>query len=107
MTVLRMKRGDTLTIDFDASDSIAGATVTFTAKARIADTTPVFSGSTVDGRVVVTDAAAGTGTVTIPPSETTGFTRPRSLYWDIQLSNPGQAKTIDEGMLFITLDVTT
>ncbi len=115
MTVLRMRQGDTLTLDVgpvvDAAgvvQNITGATIRFTAKERIADldAAALLAGSTADGRVVITDAPGGLARVTIPAalSNTLGG---RVLVWDVQLSLPtGLVKTLDDGTLIIGRDVT-
>lgn len=114
MTVLRMKQGDTLTLDVgpvrDAAgvvQDITGSTLRFTAKARLADADAdaLLTGSTGDGRIVLVDPVAGMARVTIPAELTTGLGR-RVLVWDVQLSQPGLVRTLDEGTLIVSVDVT-
>jgi hypothetical protein len=46
--------------------------------------------------------------VTILPADTSGFTGPRTLLWDIQMTDNATSakKTLDEGKLYVKPDVT-
>ncbi len=119
MTKLKLKRGDTLDLtvgpllsDLGVAQSLTGSTVRFTAKDRLddADGAAVLTGSTADGRITLPDQTGplkGYAYVSIPPAATDGFTTDRVLHWDVQASQPtGRKTTLDEGLLYVTRDVT-
>jgi len=113
MTTLRLVRGDTLALDLavlkpdGTPQPISGSTIRFTAKARHSDldAAAILAGSTVDGKVVITDAPGGLAEVTIPAAETAPVA-PQSLYWDVQITAGTITRTLDSGLLIIEPDVT-
>lgn len=115
MSDLTVKRGDTITLAVAAKkgdgtpQSLAGKTLAFTAKDRIddLDAAAVISKSIGSG-IVVDDAALGLAMVTIPPADTSSFAGPRTLLWDIQMTDnaTGAKITLDEGKLIVRPDVT-
>jgi hypothetical protein len=108
-----MKRGDTLDLSVgpvldenQQRQNLAGSTVRFTAKDRIADA-DVAAVITGTGTIPTqTGDDLGRARVVIPPAATSGFTAKRVLHWDVQLSNPAETKTLDGGLLYVDLDVT-
>lgn len=116
MTTLKVDRGDTIELVVgpvvDASGAVqdlTGATFRFTAKDRKDDddAAAIITASTGDGRITVPDPATGMAYVTIPAPTTAAFAADRTLYWDVQVSQPGgRVKTLDSGLLYVTRDVT-
>lgn len=114
MTDLRVQRGDSIKLALgpihDAQgnvQNITGATIRFTAKAKLADpdNAAVISGST-PGTITIPVGTDGRAYVNIPGSATSGFTRDRVLHWDVQLFSGGDTVTIDSGLLYVKRDVT-
>jgi hypothetical protein len=118
MTDHRIKRGDSIEFDVgpvlkaDGSvQDITGLRLRFTAKDRLddLDAAAIIVGSTIDGRITITDGPGGYAHVEIPPSATSAFTTDRALHWDIQIAEPvadGTTKTLDSGKLIVERDVT-
>lgn len=114
MADLTVKRGDTTTLSVAAkkgdgtAQTLVGKLLTFTAKDSLADPDPGVFQKTIGAGIVVDNAAGGLATVTIAPSDTSGFTGPRTLLWDIQMTDQvtGDKKTLDEGKLYVRPDVT-
>ena len=115
MSDLRVKRGDSIKLalgpildQYGNVQNITGATIRFTAKAKLSDldAAAVITGSTADGRVTIPSGADGRAYVNIPGTATAGFTRDRVLHWDVQLFSGGDTVTIDEGVLYVKRDVT-
>ena len=111
---LTVKRGDTITLAVAAKkadgtvQSLTGKSLMFTAKDRIGDADPGVLQKSIGAGIVVDDAANGLATVTILPADTSGFTGPRTLLWDIQMTDNATSakKTLDEGKLYVKPDVT-
>lgn len=110
MSDLRVKRGDTIRLVIgpiltsDGSvQNITGYTITFTAKDRVADADP----GAFQSVGTVTDGPGGMGLVIVPKTATSSFLTDRVFHWDVQIVDPsGATKTIDEGKLYVTRDVT-
>jgi hypothetical protein len=117
VSVLRLKRGDTLqlavgpVLKADGSvQDITGHTLRFSAKDRSTDldNAAILSGAIGSG-ITITNGPAGlalvviaTAAVTVPTN--TGF---RVLLWDVQIADPaGVTRTLDSGKLIIERDVT-
>jgi hypothetical protein len=111
---LTVKRGDTITLAIAAkkadgtAQSLVGKTLIFTAKDRLSDADPGVFQKAIGSGIVVDNAAGGLATVTIAPADTSGFTGPRTLLWDIQMTDQATSdkKTLDEGKLYVRPDVT-
>jgi hypothetical protein len=111
---LRVKRGDKIVLSIAAKkadgtpQSLTGATLTFTAKDRLTDADPGVIQKTTGGGITIDDAANGLASVTILPADTSGFTGPRTLLWDVQMDVAafGDKKTLDSGKLYVLPDVT-
>lgn len=116
MTDLRIRRGDTAALSIVAvqadgvtPQSLIGATLKFTAKAKHEDTdaAAVIAKSSPASGITIDNAAGGLATVTLAAGDTSGFTGPRTLQWDVQMSTgAGLVKTLDEGLLFVVPDIT-
>lgn len=116
MTDLRVKRGDSTTIAIAAKkrdgvtpQPLTGMTLRFTAKAHRedGDGSAVISKWSPSGGITIDDAILGLATVTLAPSDTSGFTGPRTLYWDVQMSDgAGSVKTLADGLLYVLPDIT-
>lgn len=115
MTDLRAKRGDTITLAIAAkkadgtAQTLVGKLLTFTAKDRLADLdAAAIISKSIGAGITVDNAAGGLATVTLSPADTAGFTGPRTLLWDIQMTDTvtGDKKTLDEGKLYVRPDVT-
>jgi len=88
--------------------TIAGATLKFTAKDRRtdADVAAVFALETGSG-IVHVDEPNGLATITLPAAVTDGFVAQRVLVWDLQITGAGgEIRTLDSGRLTVILDVT-
>lgn len=117
MTDLRMKRGDTLRLTAGplvvdgVPQDLTGSTIRFTAKDRLSDddASAVLTGVN-PGQITIPSQAGslrGYAYVAIPASQTAGFTAKRVLHWDVQASQPdGTTITLDDGLLYVELDVT-
>lgn len=89
--------------------SLTGAVFTFTAKYREDDaqSAAVFTRTSASG-VEIVNAADGRAQVRLAPANTTAFTLPTTLYWDIQMvDNAGDTYTVDSGYLMVMPDITT
>ncbi len=119
MTTLRAAHGDTLTLDIGPVvdragivQDITGATLRFTAKARAADldADAILTGSTIDGRIAVTNGPGGLARVTIPSTAMAAIVLSASgtavLLWDVQLTLSSLVKTLDAGSLIVSQDIT-
>lgn len=114
MSDLSAKRGDTIALSIAAkkadgtAQSLVGKLLTFTAKDRLGDADPGVFQKAIGSGIVVDNAAGGLATVTILPADTSGFTGPRTLLWDVQMTDQatGDKKTLDEGRLYVRPDVT-
>lgn len=115
MTDLYMKRGDdaSFSVEVTALDgvtpqTIAGATLKFTAKDRLSDADVDAIIALVTGSGIVhDDEPNGLATITIPKTSTSGFSADRTLVWDLQVTGAGgEVKTVDSGRIFVQLDVT-
>jgi hypothetical protein len=99
---LTMYRGDdrawkfTLTADGNPLD-LTAATMTFTAKRNVTDTTPAI---TLDGPgngiEFVTDGTDGQVTLAIPAAATVGLGVQEQLSWDIEVKRNGLTRTWPE-----------
>lgn len=101
MTYLSMKRGDDRELEITATESLAGADVTWTARRRpysedvlIQKTTP--AGITVVGAVA---------TVALDAADTADL-EPDVLYWDVEVVQATRTHTIATGRLAVEPDVT-
>lgn len=103
-SVLRIYRGDTPAWNADLGEDISGAEVTFTAKARLADSDEdaVVQATIGDGISVVD---AGRGWVIVRP----GAILERGLYyWDLERTlDAASVRTVNAGTLLVLPDVTT
>lgn len=118
-TNLKMTRGDTRRVLFKAEQfdgeawraiDLTGAALFFTAKLSTndPDASAVVS-LTLGSGIVLNDAQAGEGEVTIPPAATDSLTGPwpLALEYDLQAKLAGgQIYTIERGRLIIEPDVT-
>lgn len=107
MADLTMHRGDdrTVVFTFDA-DSIFedGDVVRFTVKTRPSDTTAVVALSSEDGTI---NLNGGTATGEVPASATDDLEGIARLFYDWQLTNAsGKTRTLDEGTVTVTPDIT-
>ena len=94
-----------------AVQNITGYVIRFTAKNRLddLDASAVISGSTIDGRITITDGPGGLAYVKIPGTATASLPTFTGLWWDLQIAEPvagGSVKTLDSGKLLIEPDVT-
>lgn len=103
---LNMTRGDTgvflATITQGGQPkNLGGAVLTWTACDQNGNV--VLTHSNEDGKVVI-NAAAGTATLTIPSSDTEGFTGPQTvLYWRwVLVDVVGHTTTLEKGQLVVT-----
>lgn len=113
-----MYRGDTRYMEFEITHSdtglpydITGASLWFTAKQSIADADPgVFQCTIANGKVVLTNAAGGTGYARIDPADTSSLPDATiSLEWDLQIKLPitdTPITTVGRGTLHVVTDVT-
>jgi hypothetical protein len=114
MTVLRARRGDEIKIGVEvvqedgSQQDLTGSTLRFTAKDRASDPdgSAILAKFSPDGGITIDDAPAGLATVTIAAADTAGFTGPRTLLWDIQMTSGTVVKTLDDGKLYVLPDVT-
>lgn len=109
MAHLTMKRGDTRTYTFtfaDEDDAFQnGDTVRFTIKRRASDSTALLARSSANGAV---DLDGSTATVVIPSEATTSLTNVSRLLYDLELTTVlGEKRTLDEGTLIVTMDITS
>lgn len=76
MNVVRLVQGQTKVLELTVKDkdgrpaSLSSADIYLTAKKNITDATPALCISTVSGDIVITDAAGGLATITIPSTAT-------------------------------------
>jgi len=108
---LRSVRGDTTAWEFAITEpdgdpqSLIGATITFSARARLDDPAPVFT-RTIGQGITVTDAAAGEITVRLAEADTSALTQPTTYYWDLEVVDAaGNRATVADGTLAIRMDV--
>ena len=111
MTRLRMIRGDAQAWDFaivmpnGQPQTLVGATLRFTTRARLDDAAPAFT-RTVGTGITVTDALGGLITVRLAPTNTSTLVRPTTYYWDLEVTDGGgNIKTVADGTLEVRLDV--
>ena len=116
-TQLEMRRGDTPLWDLAVVDAdgdpldLSGWTVRMTAKTSVdqPDADAVFQLSTVDGTIVVTDAAGGLATMQPARDDTSGLTADTACFWDVQIARdgaPDETFTVASGTLLIVRDIT-
>lgn len=108
---LFMARGDTPAWEFAVRDTagnpqtLVGATVRFSARQRLADPAALFERSIGSG-VTIDDATGGKLTVRLAEANTSSFTTPRTLYWDLEVvDGAGNRITVADGLLFVRMDV--
>lgn len=108
-----MYRGDAASFDIVAVQSdgvtpldITGATIWFTAKHRRSDADPGAIQKTVGAGVVIVDGPTGQARVDLAAADTSPFTVPTTLYWDVQAKIAGKDRTLAFGRLRVLLDVT-
>ena len=76
MNNVRLVQGQTKVLELTVKDkdgrpaSLSGADIYFTAKLNPTDTTPAICVSTLSGDIVITDAAGGLATITLPSTVT-------------------------------------
>jgi hypothetical protein len=93
MTILSMYRGDDRTLTITADQSLTGSEITFTARGKRREDSPVLIVKTTD--VVTLDA------------EDTEDLTPGSLWWDVEVVDAlGKVHTVAEGRLRVRLDAT-
>jgi hypothetical protein len=109
-----MTRGDTYVFDLAVIQNslpfdLTGATVRMTAKWNYtdADLAAVFAISTDTGDIVVTDAAGGLATVTVPITATSSLPAAQvQLVYDIQVTDSAShVFTVNSGILYVQPDV--
>ena len=114
-TILRVTRGDTAPFVVPVTDretglpvDITGASIRFTAKHRRsdADVDAAFVRATGGQGVTITDPTGGLAEVRLTAGDTSAFTGPVTLYWDVQLVLAGETRTLDSGRLYVEPDVT-
>lgn len=118
MTVLDSHtRGDTFIYEFDLGNDWVGVDfsggVKFTLRKRLpsssitddSDSNVVDQASVAGGEI---SFSSETGRIVIPKERTQVWPAPKTLYWDLQgvVSASGYCKTIDQGTIEITRDVT-
>lgn len=107
-----MQRGDdasfTITVlnaDGVTPEDLTGADLWFTAKDRRSDADPGVFQKTGAAAVIV-DGPNGIARVDLAAGDTSAFTEPRTLYWDLQAKAAGKVQTLAFGKLYVRTDVT-
>jgi hypothetical protein len=105
MTILSMYRGDDRTLTITADQSLTGSEITFTARGKRREDSPVLIVKTTDDGIVIGDPAT-TAVVTLDAEDTEDLT-PGSLWWDVEVVDAlGKVHTVAEGRLRVRLDAT-
>jgi hypothetical protein len=104
MTILSMYRGDDRTLTITADESLTGSEITFTAKRRKRDDSPVLiSKTTVDGITIGGDP--DTSAIIALDAADTEDLDPGKLWWDIEIVDVlGKVHTVAEGHLRLLRD---
>lgn len=109
-TDLVMYRGDDRSFTMTVTDNggpldLAGATVRFTAKRKLADADDdaVIALDSGTGGVVITDAPGGVVRVDVGSADTAGLTKDEKLFWDLQVKDAaGKVRTSPDASLTAT-----
>lgn len=114
--ILNFVRGDQFSMDLtaikDSDDNaldLTGATLTMTAKFNVADANAdaLFVLTTGGGGIVITSAAAGEFTITIPPSATLDCPLLKTIiFFDVQYQLGSVIYTILRGQMVVLPDIT-
>lgn len=112
VTDLAMYRGDDRSFTLTVSGiDLTAADLTFTARRRLSDETPVFA---LETPTEIQITSSTTCVVNIPASATEDFTKDERLFWDLEINVGGEVRTLPDadrsrnalGTLVVWRDVT-
>jgi hypothetical protein len=87
---------------------LTGARLNFAAKSALVDASPVIEHDTVEGGILISDAAAGKCVLTFDAADTTQFEGAfaQRLFWDMKLVElDGTITVVAAGELFVSPNV--
>jgi hypothetical protein len=105
MTILNMYRGDDRTLTITADESLTGSEITFTAKRRKRDDSPVLISKTTAAGITIGEDEEDTSAIVTLDAADTEDLDPGKLWWDIEIVDVlGKVHTVAEGHLRLLRD---